>query len=301
MRFLVIGVVLMVGGMLQESRAQEFDTSYVMEEIRVPLWQAGFTVGGTFHAFTADMRGLPGVPSCCPTYDKGNGSGLFAGLLFDYPLASRLRIGSRLGVGLTTGEFRTEEHQFVDNGNSGLEGTIEHTINATLPTIMIEPGISYEMLNGLHGGIGVGVDLYVGSSFEQHERLISPDNIRFENDRRERMNFEGSISELNPLGFSLTGSFRYDLPMNQEESLLLSPEIIGRLGLTEVVPGTSWQASGLRFGLGIRYERARTDLILVDYDSYASERLDHCRVQRTGCERTNLSRWSRTRVRYVAS
>ncbi|MGE3800629.1 MAG: OmpA family protein [Candidatus Kapaibacterium sp.] len=247
-----------------DSLSQKYDTSFVMGEITHPLWQAGLYTGAAPTFFTADMRGLPGVPSCCPTYDGGSGFGLFAGVLFDYPISTDLQIGTRIGLRLTSGEFKAEEVQFLDNGVGGVEGQVEHTIASELMRVEVEPGITYQIISGLRGRIGLGVDLFAKGTFEQQERLLAPGNVRFENDQRERMTFNGKIPELNSVGLTLAPSLNYTLPMNRQGSLLLTPELGGRIGLTELVPGTSWRLNEIHLGIGLRYQKVRRDQVIVD-------------------------------------
>ncbi|MCB0712449.1 MAG: OmpA family protein [Ignavibacteriae bacterium] len=247
-----------------DTLVQAYDTSFVMGEITSPLWQAGLYAGASPTFFSADMQGLPGIPSCCPTYSGGNGFGLFAGLLFDYPLSTDLQVGTRLGLELTSGEFKTEEIQFLDNGVGGVEGQIEHLITSELIRINVEPGITYQIISGLRGRVGVGVTLFAKGTFQQHERLLAPGNVRFENNQRERMTFDGNIPELNSVGLSFTPSLHYTLPMNRQGSLLLTPELGGRVGSTEIVPGTSWKSNEIHLGIGLRYQKLQTEEAIVD-------------------------------------
>src|SRR5687768_8966069 len=66
-------------------------TSAQEPEAPIELWRAGGIAGFSLigHA-TSGMTGLPGIPSCCPGYDGGSGSGWNVGPAVELPLANKL-------------------------------------------------------------------------------------------------------------------------------------------------------------------------------------------------------------------
>ncbi len=243
---------------------QEFDTTYVTEDVRYPLWFAGIYGGVAKNAFTADMRGFPGVPSCCPQYRSGNGLSIFGGLSLEYPLSERWQLGGRLAFEMSNGTFESEEQQLVDDGTGPAEATIAHTIRTSLPILSVQPTVSFNILQQLWIQGGVGIHYYAGGWFEQEERFLTPAHLRFENDRRTRMIYQGSIPERSSVGTTLSALLRYHLPLNKEQTLFLAPEVGGDVGLNEIVAGTSWQTTSLRFGLSLRYHREKELPVVVD-------------------------------------
>jgi hypothetical protein len=44
-----------------------------------------------------------------------------------------------------------------------------------------------------------------------------------------------------------------EFPLNSSGTILLSPEIILQIALTDIIIGTEWKANALRAGIGVKY------------------------------------------------
>lgn len=96
--------------------------------------------------YQADFRSFPGVPSCCPQYENGTGSGFTVGLLYELSLADQFRLALRAGYATRNGTMKRTEATVVA-GN--LPGIFEHQVDATLADIGIEPLVGYNPLSSL--------------------------------------------------------------------------------------------------------------------------------------------------------
>lgn len=247
---IVLYIVLCVL-VIAESHAQSENT--IHPEGTILRWRIGVTGGLSANQFTANFKGLPNVPSCCPTYSSGSGNGLMAGVMAALPIADKLELGLRLGYQNIGGTLLATESETVDNGQM-VSGVFEHTITTSMGLLGLEPMVEYHLMKGLtmRGGILAGIPL--GGNFTQQERIIAPQTLVYtENGQKNRLNYSGTLPDASTLLAALTFGVSYALPMNTNESLHLVPEASVALGLTDVMTSRTWKAHGLRFGVGVRY------------------------------------------------
>ena len=224
----------------------------------VERWRAGVFAGGGAFSYDADLVGLAGVPSCSPGYQSGSGSGLLFGVAGEIPLASRLSGGLRLLFVTHTGSLKAEERQLVTALNDTVTAVFGHTIEISQPALAIEPLLSYHLIAGLRVFAGAHLDLMLGGSYHQREEIISPGEIRFENDSRLRGVYDGDLPNEARLHAAVVAGLRYDLPMNVGRTLLISPELSVWQGLTNLTAGDSWRMYGIRGGITIYYVKIGT-------------------------------------------
>ena len=232
------------------------------------LWRAGIYLGLSKNFYLADhIKGLPGVPSCCPDYTSGNGSGMGVSILAELPLDKKWRVGWRLSYASLGGELKTQQFEEVNADHDLVLATFEHTLAADITAIGLESYAGYQLMNNLKLMAGLRGDLLAGQGFRQEERLIDPEGITFENGSRIRMSYEGDIADASSLHLGLIGMLRYELEISEDHNWVLAPEAGGWYGLTKLVEGVPWKANGLRVGLSIQYiARDVPDLITDPLD-----------------------------------
>ena len=96
---------------------------------------------------------------------------------------------------------------------------------------------------------GARGDFTTSSTFHQEERILEPSSLRFENDSRTRMVFDGPLPDVGAVQVSVLFGLRYDLYLSRDGRWTASPEIIGWLGMIDVVADRSWRTNGIRLGL----------------------------------------------------
>ena len=74
-----------------------------------------------------------------------------------------------------------------------LEGLFHAAVARAQPALAIEPLLSYHLIAGLRVFAGAHLDLMLGGSYHQREEIISPGEIRFENDSRLRGVYDGDL------------------------------------------------------------------------------------------------------------
>jgi outer membrane protein OmpA-like peptidoglycan-associated protein/opacity protein-like surface antigen len=219
-----------------------------------PAPSPGYGVFGNFHhnMHTTDFRVLPGVPGCCPQYTDGDGDGFGIGLLYEIPLATRLSLALRGSYATHGALLLSRETTTVGINGVPTVAIIEHSIDAGLSSIGLEPLLGYRLLGDLRFHAGGRVGYVLGKRYEQNEELIQPDGT-FENGLRTRNPTSGDIPDASATHAALVTGFSYSLPMNGEGTLFLRPELLYAFGITPVVSDLTWQANAVRAGIAIVY------------------------------------------------
>lgn len=214
----------------------------------------GYGVFGNahFNMHTADFRALPGVPSCCPRYSDGDGSGFGLGLLYEIPLATRVSLALRGSYATHGALLLSRETTTVGIGGEATEAIIEHSLDAGLSSLGLEPLLGYRVFGALSFHAGARFAAVLGKRYEQREELIEP-NGTFENGMRIRNDLSGDIPEASSIFAALVTGISYTLPMNEQGTLSLRPELLYSIGLTPVVSDRTWSANAARAGLSLVY------------------------------------------------
>lgn len=241
----VVAILLAVPGLLS---AQTPDTTYPLR----PRYGVYFHFNRNLH--TANFKGLPDIPSCCPTYTDGTGSGLTYGVLYEHPFLDSffwiIRAGYSSGDALLT----ADEPTTVRFNGQPVQGIFRHTIATQLSNWGVEPLFGYMPFDGLLMMGGVRLGYVTEKSFEQKETIVEPANGgTFENGKRTRNEFSGDIPGISSFSGSLLFGAGYEIPLNRKGTLLASPEIFYAYGLTPVVSDLTWSINTLRIGIALKY------------------------------------------------
>lgn len=210
-----------------------------------------------FH--TANFQSFNGVPSCCQGFENGSGIGLVAGLFYNIPFSEDIDLSLRAKFSQLGGQLSRIENILLSdpNGNS-IEGQFEHSFDASLSSIGLEPLIEFKLNNEfrIRGGFRVG--FLQQTSLNRHdERILSPNTGTFVdedgNQTRIRNEYSGDIPDASSIEAAVVAGLSYDLPLNESYTLFLVPQIDFNVGLTSFVPDFSWQSNTINAGIGVRY------------------------------------------------
>ncbi len=218
---------------------------------------------------SAAFTGLPGIASCCPSYGSTMSSGWRAGLAYIKPMSSELSLQVRMSWESGTVNFQSLENQPIVS-ETGLpeEATIRHELATASSLISIEPLIGWQPVPGLNLLGGVRLGYRVSNTFTQREVLVDPIDGVFRNLSRERNVLSGDIPEALPYAASATIGASYDLPLNADRSLVLSPELLVSVSPIGVVSGLSWTQHTLRAGLVLSFVPPSIVIDLTDQELF---------------------------------
>ncbi len=215
-----------------------------------------------FHS--AEFAKLPGIPSCCPRYESGSGVGPTLGVFYEYPFSRNLLLDLRVGYFSSGAVLSTVEETTVILGNEPGTAKFEHSVDADLSSVAIEPLFGYRLGSSLTLQLGGHVGYVLTKNFSQKETMLEPEDIgTFENGRRIRNDTGGVIPDASSIEAAIVAGGKLTFPLNGKRTLFLEPELLFSLGLTDVAESIAWKRNALRIGVGVRFspERDRTPVI----------------------------------------
>lgn len=214
----------------------------------------GAFIHGGFRNESTSFSQLPDVPSCCPQYKEGSGSGLILGIMGQVPFSPKTALQVRLSMQFVGTTLKAQEQKRTSINNVPTDAIIEHSIVADFTNLSLEPLFTYQATPAFSVAAGIGMSFTLANSFEQKETLVSPaDAGTFENGSRTRNRIEGNISNLSSPFFSLLLGARYEVPLNAQKDLLLGAEAFYAFGLQSVLSGEQWNSNRLQIGLALMY------------------------------------------------
>lgn len=220
--------------------------------------ETGLFANFNINSHRADFQQLsPDYPTCCPLFEEGDGAGFNGGLLYTWPWTDAFGLQPRLGVHSFSGTLLREEPTQVASPDGELfDGIFEHSIDATLISVGLEPLLEFQLFNGfsLYGGPYLAYRAV--ANFEQKEEITQPDFGVFEDTQtRVRNRFADDVPDVERLALGLSFGISYDLPLNSTRTALLAPEVFYTLGLNNISSSVDWQVDALRVGVAVKWVR----------------------------------------------
>ena len=203
----------------------------------------------------ASFTGLPDVPSCCPEYSTSTDIGWLAGISYIRPLTPTWTLHVRGHYGQYGGSFQSLENEpTIGPGGVEEQATIQHDLTTAFSQISIEPLAGYHLTRDLSllGGLTLG---YVFSAkFDQNETLIEPIDAVFGSQSRERNTKSNEdIADASVFNIGLTIGASYDIALNADRSVFISPEVLFTFSPIPQVSGISYNIHHLRAGLALSF------------------------------------------------
>ena len=210
---------------------------------------------------------LPGVPNCCPNFREGSGSGIYFGGLFDYFLSNELLLSGRLSFHTLSGQIIDKDETKVLVNDIITDGEFEHTIDASLYKIAVEPMIGAELFDNFIMFFGFAPGFMVVTDFEQAENLTKPENSGVFDDTKTRVRNDtsGVIPKASFFNMAFSFGVTYELPLNNSSSWIAAPEIFYDYGFSDLSSAVQWKVSTLRAGVAIKYNPAPKAELHEDY------------------------------------
>lgn len=215
----------------------------------------GLNFGYNYNYHSTDFRSLPGVPSCCPQYKNGSGSGFYLGGIFDYPINYDMQITARVNFTEINGKFTVYEQTPVLIDGKEETGEFEHYVDSKFSLLGIEPLFTYKPLTdlGVHAGFRFG--FLTSASYYQIEKISKPsDRGTFIDGRTYRNQSSGSLMDsANFTQSAFKIGVSYKLPFNKQKSLFIVPELFYTYNFSDLIKDRKWQVHQFSIGLSIKY------------------------------------------------
>ena len=220
----------------------------------------GIYGGINLNIHQANFRNLPGIPNCCPRFEEGTGLGFNLGILYEHSLTNRIRVGARLGIQTFDGTLTTEETTQLNTPDGTTQGIFEHKVESSFLNIGFEPTVMYNVFKNLYFSLGARLGQNLTKNFSQVETIVKPDGVgTFIDDdgndtgKRTRNDTSGYLPDAVGFQYGLVTGLSYELPLNQNNTFRLVPELFYYHGFSDLVENTDWSLSSIRASIAIKY------------------------------------------------
>jgi outer membrane protein OmpA-like peptidoglycan-associated protein len=204
-------------------------------------------IGPGFHS--GNFARLKDIPSCCPAYENGYGTGANLGIMAKVQQDSLWFWGFRAGYWGMGGTFSAEQQEIAGDKGVIRQITFTHTLKTSLGILAIEPmaGIKAGPLQ-ISGGPWLGIPISTG--FEQKETVFPG---TFQDGSRIRNQFSGSLpgAPLIVPGISAQIAWPLRSPAGNAIQLVPALSIVKTFG--EFSTETNWNTLAIRAGLAIMF------------------------------------------------
>lgn len=244
-RYVVVLCLLLAGG--QQGSAQWW-TDGTPEDVL--LLQIGISAYGAATLHTGDFT-LPEAPTCCSAYSTALGLGPSLSAFIRQEIAKSFRIQARVSYAMYDATFTSNEDLLLAGNVNG----------RSLHTLETRSGwLGGELLGDVRIGkqlrvmAGMSFGVLTQAVFSQREELVVPSTGTFENGLRvrgESANKERTSAPSSILG--IVGGVGYDVPLTENHSVVLTPEALVTIGLTNLVEGQNWKATMVRIGASLAF------------------------------------------------
>jgi outer membrane protein OmpA-like peptidoglycan-associated protein len=194
---------------------------------------------------------IPASPICCQPYEGGSGSTFALSVFARHEITKHMRLTLRGTFVPMNGSFTQDQNILVSGGGQALSRTY---LDTKMNWVGGEFLVDFRVINPLRIMGGMSFGSYLSPTYSQKEILIEPATGTFENGRRERN--ETSNRELTGVPSPALGAvigIGYDVPMTENHSVVLTPEILYTIPLANTVEGLDWKTNLLRAGVSVAF------------------------------------------------
>lgn len=226
---------------------------------------------------------IPESPICCTPYEGASGTTFAISAFVRHEITKHMRLTLRGTFVPMNGSFSQDQKLFVTGGQQALtRNYLETKMNWVGGEFLVD----FRAVNPLRIMGGIAFGSYLSPTYSQREVLIEPAIGSFENGLRER-NVTTNKELPNVISPSLGAvvGIGYDVPMTENHSVVLTPELLYTVPLSKNVTGLDWQTNLLRAGVSVAFtmnapepptpvERRReefVDSLLVEVEPDAEE------------------------------
>lgn len=257
-RWSTLLVICVVSLSALESTAQLLRRDSVTQQgERLSMYLGGY-VGAHGNLHMAQFGALPGVPNCCTSFGSTLSLGLAGGVSLDIPLSESLEIQNRLGYAGMSATLRSSQQignePVLTDGPIPVEERraimVDHTLDAGLAIIALEPSLAVRVGSGLLLSAGVRAGFLLQKTFDQRETLVQPEGYTFSNGSTVRNAAAGDIPDAQAI--QLHGSVGVGYEFTLRSGALVRPELrayVPALAVTSV----DWRVVSVQAGVSVRF------------------------------------------------
>ena len=212
---------------------------------------------GAYNMFrhSPDFTHLPEVPTCCSRFTSpSDGVGFNVGLAYELPLPYRLFLGLKASLLAFDARFEAFENILVQDGPNFVIGNTKHSLDADFLNLKIESYLRMYIIDGFSVTAGGFVAPFLSKKYTQQQSIVEPNSAVFtDSGINVRNRKSGDIPGAMGVWSGLNFGFAYDLPVNKDRTLIITPDVSYSIGLNNIADSTDWKANSLSFGLSLAY------------------------------------------------
>ncbi|TAL69448.1 MAG: hypothetical protein EPN82_06330 [Bacteroidetes bacterium] len=203
----------------------------------------GLFVNYGYNWHNSDINSLPQIKNCCAGLNNGKGAGYSFGLLFETHVNEWLLFGVRADYINKYGKFNLRFDSLVFNGVSLVNTTFDREFEPNISTVSLSPVLSFKTIGELYFNVGVDAGIYIGTHYNQFDRIVPPSNIIFVENNQKELRVSGNLKSVNSIDLSAVAGLSYEFYLNKKRTLIISPEVYFNYGLTNVISDGNWSAN----------------------------------------------------------
>jgi outer membrane protein OmpA-like peptidoglycan-associated protein len=153
-----------------------------------------------------------------------------------------------------SGTLTSLEQTTVIVRGEDVPGEFEHTIDATLGYLGIQPMLGFRISRRFRAYAGGRIGFVTVHDFHQSETIIEPSETgTFNNGLRTRNDTSGSIPSIRAAQMGLAGGLGLHLPLTAAGTFSIMPALFYTFGLTTITSAVPWRVGSLQLGVSFRY------------------------------------------------
>ncbi len=188
-----------------------------------------------------------------------NGLLFSAGGFFELPIAGPFGIALRAGYSSFGATFRAQETVRASNNNQPFDLSLGYFAETQLGTLDGQLLLWLRPLRYLSLYVGGTAGYAIQRKVRQYEQILDP-NYTWGDGSTIRAEFNQNIPNFRTVPLWLTGGISYEIPLNQQGTVLLAPEVFYSFQLPTVPlfsllndPNRTWRVNSIRAGISLRF------------------------------------------------
>lgn len=198
-------------------------------------------------------------------FTSGSGRGSAFGIAVNIPfssafsnaaIASRVHLGLRVGYQQHDGRLQAQRDTLVFYQGRPVTGLVQHTIKASIASVIIEPLLGFSPFGGVQFHIGGQMGIPLSTAFIHDQKFIRPAHTTTEPTLIAGADEHGDITDVPSVRIATIVGISHAFPLDTKERLFFIPEVFVSIPISNVSQSVDWSVSTVRAGVQILYTAA---------------------------------------------
>lgn len=221
---------------------------------------------------------VPGlIPALNSEFKNDIGLGYNLGMFAQFPLSKYINFGLKFTVSDWYSELYQKDNDNLLLNNVIVAGEFERRLKLKLNVFTLEPNFSFCLYKGFHLQAGIGMNFLASERAEYAESVTSPSDAVFQNnrwadDQAVRNDTAGRFDDVPAMMLSANFGAYYDIPLNKNNNVFISPGVYYNFGLTDHIKDIDWRMNQFQAQIAFKYafdvepakRRETSEQLLVD-------------------------------------